>query len=200
MKLKLTTILFIFISLKLYSQNKATTINGLVNNKLFTYAYLYDSETKETKVCQIIAEKFKFELEQEEELKFYSLFLGSESSILPENQIQSRIQDRSGTRMIALENMNVKIVDGIKSAVVEAGELNKAVGEMENSIKNSDYTSYFEKFPDSPVSVYLIKILVKLSKHPIIGSSIKVNSYYAKLSDRIKNSEDGKLIYASIFK
>lgn len=200
MKFKLITILFVLFSLQLYSQNKTTTINGIVNNKLFTYAYLYDADSKQTKVCKIVADKFRFELEQEKELKFCHLFLGSENSILPDNQIQHRIQDHSGLRMIALENMNVKIVDGVKSAVVEAGELNKAVDEMNTSIKTSDYDSYFEKFPDSPVSVVFLKTLVPLTKHPLFGSAINVKSYYAKFSDRIKNSEDGKLLYAAIFK
>jgi hypothetical protein len=200
MKFKLLTLLLIFISLQLYSQSKTATINGLVNNKLFTYAYLYDAESKETKVCKIVADKFRFELEQEKELKFYHLFLGSESSMLPNNQIQHRTQDYSGLRMIALENMNVKIVDGVKSAVVEAGELNKAVDEMNTSIKTSDYDGYFEKFPDSPVSVVFLKTLVPLTKHPMFGSAINVKSYYAKLSDRIKSSEDGKVLYTDIFK
>lgn len=200
MKIKLITLLLIFISLHLYSQKKTATINGVVKNKLFTYAYLYDAESKETKVCKIVTDKFRFELEQEKELKFYNLFLGSENSILPDNQIQHRIQDHSGLRMIALENMNVKIVDGIKSAVVEAGELNKAVDEMNTSIKTSDYDSYFEKFPDLPVSVVFLKTLVPLTKHPLIGASFNVKSYYTKLSDRIKNSEDGKLLYKAIIK
>lgn len=200
MKYKLVTLLLLFISLQSYSQNKTATINGIVNNKLFTYAYLYDADSKQTKVCKIVADKFRFELEQEKELKFYSLFLGSESSILPENQIQHRARDGSGTRIIALENMNVKVVDGIKTAVIEGGELNKAVEEMENSIKKSDYGSYFEKFPDSPVSVYFLKILAELSNGSIFASRINVKSYYPKLSDRIKNSEDGKTLYATIFK
>jgi hypothetical protein len=200
MKCKLITLLLILISSQLYSQNKIATINGLVHNKTFTYAYLYDFDNKETKVCQIVADKFKFELEIEKELKIYKLFLGSESSILPENQIEHRIQDRSGTRMIALENMDVKIADRIKSAIIEGGELNKALDEMNKSIENLDRDNYFEKFPDSPVSILFLKSLVSLSKHPMFGSEINVKSYYAKLSERLKNSEDGKILYASIFK
>lgn len=200
MKCKLITLLLILISSQLYSQNKSATINGLVHNKIFTYAYLYNSETKETKVCQITADKFKFELGIEKELKIYKLFLGSESSILPENQIEHRIQDRSGTRMIALENMNIDITDGVKSAIIEAGELNKSLDEMNKSIENLDQDNYFEKFPDSPVSILYLKTLVSLSKHPMFGSEINVKSYYTKLSERLKNSEDGKILYASIFK
>lgn len=200
MKYKLLTFLLLFISSQLYSQNKIATINGVVHNKIFTYAYLYDFENKETKVCQIVADKFKFELEIEKELKIYKLFLGSESSILPENQIEHRIQDRSGTRMIALENMNIDITDGVMSAIIEGGELNKSLDEMNITIKNFDYNSYFEKFPDSPVSILFLKSLVRISKAPILDSPINVQSFYTKLSDRLKNSEDGKILYASIFK
>lgn len=200
MKYKLLTFLLLFISSQLYSQNKMATINGVVHNKIFTYAYLYDFENKETKVCQIAGDKFKFELEIEKELKIYRLFLGSESSILPENQIEHRIQDRSGTRMIALENMNIDITDGVKSAIIYGGELNKSLDEMNKSIENLDRDNYFEKFPDSPVSILYLKTLVSLSKHPMFGSEINVKSYYTKLSERLKNSEDGKILYASIFK
>lgn len=200
MKCKLITLLLLFISLQLYSQNKMAAINGLVQNKVFTYAYLYDAESKETKVCKIEAGKFKFELEIEKELKLYHLFLITDSLILPKNQIQDRIKDRSETRMVALENMKINIIDSIKTAVIEGGELNKAVEEMNKSVKNQDISSYFEKFPDSPVSIVFLKALVRLAKHPMIGSEINVKSYYAKFSDRIKNSEDGKLLYAAIFK
>lgn len=199
MKFKLFTLLLILISAQTFSQNKTATINGVVKNKIFTYAYLYDDDSKEAKVSKIENEQFKFEIENQKKLKLYRFFLGSEASILPENQVRHRIQDPAGYRLVALSDMNITVLDGVNTALIEGGELNKALDEMQKGLESTNFDNYFEKYPDSPISVYLMRILVQASKHTMIGHLVKVDSYYIKLSDRIKNSDEGKLIYASIY-
>lgn len=198
MKCKLVTLLLIFISQQLYSQTKIATINGVVSNPLLKYSYLYDSESKVAIVCPIVSEKFQFKVKVEKEFKLLNLFLVSDT--LTKNQIDSWMKDRSGTRMIALADMQVTVVDRIETAEINGGELNKALDEMNISIKSGNYDNYFNKYPDSPVSILFLKLLVRVSKMPMLDSPINVSSYYNKLSDRIKNSDEGKLLYTAIFK
>ena len=197
MKCKLVTLLLIFIGQQLYGQTKIATINGVVKNILFSYAYLYDADSNVAKFCPIADGKFQFNMGIEKELKLFNLFLASDS--LTKNQIESRIKDRSSIRMVALADMQVTVVDRIETAEISGGELNKALDEMNISIVNLNYENYFDKYPDSVVSIYFLKLLAKVSKMPMLSSPINLRSYYTKLSDRIKNSDEGKMLYTTIF-
>ena len=101
--------------------------------------------------------------------------------------------------MVALANMQITVIDRIEAAEISGGELNKALDEMNISILNLNYENYFDKYPDSAVSIYFLKLLAKVSKMPMLSSPINLRSYYTKLSDRIKNSDEGKMLYTTIF-
>ena len=197
MKCKLVTLLLIFMSHQLYGQTKIATINGVVKNVLFSYAYLHDADSNVTKVCPITDGRFQLYVKIEKEFKLFNLFLASDS--LTKNQIESRIKDRSSIRMVALADMQVTVVDRIETAEISGGESNKALDEMNISIVNLNYENYFDKYPDSAVSIYFLKLLSKVSKMPMLSSPINLRSYYTKLSDRIKNSDEGKMLYTTIF-
>ena len=58
---------------------------------------------------------------------------------------------------------------------------------------NKDFDGFFETHPNSPISILFLKVLSKYSSFGLpLYSLEKQKLSFAKLSDRLKNSDEGK--------
>lgn len=102
-------------------------------------------------------------------------------------------------RTIAIENLHVLAGDVIKEAVVRGGEYNFQLDEMFQSLNTKTYLDFFNKYPDSPVSLTLLRLLISMSKiSPYLKGQLTLKVYFNKLSDNLKQSEKGKKMWSMI--
>ena len=72
---------------------------------------------------------------------------------------------------------------------------------MNLAIKTRDYGQFFNKYPNSPIAILFLKTLAKYSFNGLPLFSIQeCKSAYDKLSDELKNSDEGKELWGIISK
>lgn len=161
----------------------------------YKYAYLYNSDTKVFVTAPIIKDEFVFKLDKPEKPKILILSFNTELIKTYDEVLQSpNYKDPNGRRMIALEDtVKVTLKDNAKDALVEGKILNKAIDDMNLAAKLGEYETFFEQHSDSPIALVFLKILAKYS---VLGSPLfsvqERKLAYDKLSDRLKNSDEGK--------
>ena len=79
------------------------------------------------------------------------------------------------------------------AAIVEGKILNKDIDDMNLAINSRKYDAFFEQHPDSFIAILFLKILAKYTYNGFPLYTIQERKLsYNKLSDRLKNSDEGK--------
>lgn len=189
------TILLLFSTVcSLYSQATNCTVTGTVDRNLpYKYAYLYNSKKNVLLKTPIVLNHFKFNASRHEELTLASLFFAMDSLMTYSNMLEKKAERIFEEKILAIEDsVNVKVpTENMKEAIVTGGPLNKALNEMYLTNSKRNYGEFFLKYPDSPVSLLYLKVLINISKTSM-GAGVDCTSYYNSLSNRLKNSEEGK--------
>jgi hypothetical protein len=192
------TLLLLLTSLALKSQTLCK-INGRINDpSIFRYACLYISKTKKLTVTPIINNEFHFNLSTQQEEVLGILFLGLDSLHTINDVKANGVAGYYQSRMIALENMDICIDDDMNNAMIYGGKWSTDLDQMNSSTRNLDFKPFFEQHPDSPIAMILLKSLTVISKKPIFAAYVDCKSYFNDLSDRLKNSAEGKEVWAKI--
>jgi hypothetical protein len=174
-------------------------INGRINDpSIFRYACLYISKTKKLTLAPIINNEFHFNLSRQQDDVLGILFLGIDSLPTIKDVKENGVAGYYQSRMIALENMDICIDENMSDAMVYGGNLTNDLEQMNNSTRNLDFKPFFEQHPDSPIAMILLKSLTVISKKPIFAAYVDCKSYFNDLSDRLKNSAEGKEVWAKI--
>lgn len=169
----------------------------------YKYAYLYNSDTKVFLTAPIIEHQFNFELDKPEKPKILILSFNSKKIRNYKEVLESPdYKDPNGRRMIALEDtVKVTLKDNAKDALVEGKILNKAIDDMNLAAKLGEYKTFFEQHSDSPIALVFLKILAKYSVLGLPLYTIQERKLaFDKLSDRLKNSDEGKELFELIKK
>lgn len=195
----LSILLTVLTILSAHSQTQNCKINGtLIDQSFYKYAYLYISKTKELSVTPILANKFQFNIANQKEAILGIMFLGLDSLKTYDDVLQNGIVGNRISRLIALENLDINIIDNINTAIINGGNLNKDLDQMSSTSKSLDFKPFFEQHPDSPIALIFLKSLTAISKNHLLAQYVDCKTYYNDLSDRLKNSSEGKEVWAKI--
>lgn len=164
---------------------------------LYKYAYLYDLDSKTFLTAPIVNHQFSFKLNKPDKLRLFTFNVNTDLMKSHEELIKSPDYGMPNRgRIIALEDsVKISMTTVTQEAAVKGRILNKAIDDMFLAIKSKKYESFFEQYPDSPISIIFLKTLVKniVSSMPLF-SRTECKTYYNKLSDRLKNSAEGQEI------
>lgn len=195
----LLLILTVFTTLSVHSQTQNCKITGtLTDQSFYKYAYIYISKTKELSITPIVANKFQFNINRQKEAILGIMFLGLDSLKTSEDVLQNGISGNRISRLIALEDMDINITENINTAIVSGGNLNKDLDQMSSTSKSLDFKPFFEQHPDSPIALIFLKSLTAISKNHMLAQYVDCKTYFNDLSDRLKNSSEGKEVWAKI--
>ena len=189
------------------------TIKGHIKNQGYNkYAFLYSYPDSSTKVCPIVNHEFNFEAEVKRSNKLSEggvIYLGASQSVSYESVKALRAVPPfiDYTRPVGIENFTIEIDDeeNIKNAVVIGGDLNKQRDDMQATIISKDYEGFFKRNPDASISVSFLMALNRMSKFSgmIRFKDLSNDDFlriYNSLSERLKNSEDGKKLSLELSK
>jgi hypothetical protein len=191
-----------------YAQVIPFTINGTVKNAgTAKYAYL-GLMTAPRRLLMVPIQNGKFSFSDKVDLKgeFYDgafLFIDSRNNITMEelsSKLTQRIwlPNRANLRSIILEDIDLEIEDkdnaGL-SKVTKGGILTKIQDEGSESIRSKSVIEFVQKYADSPISLNMIKLWVKLYNLPIrsrVEALYPVKKLYPLLSARLQATPQGK--------
>lgn len=195
----LVTVLFIT---KGFGQ-KYVIYGTTANHLSYKYAYLYDSDTKIFITEPIVDHQFSFKVDKIEKPKILLLSFNTELFKSYKQVLESPdYKYPNGSRMVALEDtVKVTLKEYTKDAIVEGKILNKDIDDMNIAINSRKYDAFFEQHPDSFIAIMFLKILSKYTLNGLPVYTIQERKLsYDKLSDRLKQSDEGKELLAMIMK
>lgn len=169
----------------------------------YKYVYLYDPDTKVFVTAPVIAHQFSFELDRPEKLKILMLSFNMELMKTYKEVLESPdYKYPNGARMVALEDtVEVTLKEYTKEALVKGKDLNRDIDGMYLAIKSGKYDTFFKQHPDSPVAIVFLKTLTGLAtKGSALITIEQCRSSYDSLSDRLKNTDEGKELLKIIAK
>lgn len=169
----------------------------------YKYAYLYDEDTKTFLTAEITNHQFNFNLDKQDKIKILMLSFNTQLYKTYKEILESpdyKYPNRA--RMIALEDtVEVSLKEYTKNALVKGSRLNKDIDDMYLAIKEKKYSSFFEQHPDSPISIVFLKSLADFAiRDSPVFTMQEFKSSYNKLSENLKNSDEGKELLAIINK
>ncbi|MEH3112018.1 hypothetical protein [Pedobacter terrae] len=182
------------------------------------YAYLYSAGNKNLFLkVPLVDGNFKFNSNTNLDgslLRWAVIFVETRDNVTRaevKNNLDSKTWRVGGTpniKRIILENVDLAVSKGSQinyAKIAGGGVFNKQLGELGDS-GNADRINLFDfikKYPNSPVSllnlqgaVKFLKVLPAAKFEQIYGGSAQ--QMYAMLSDRLKQSKEGKLIKTKI--
>lgn len=173
----------------LHSQSLDCKINGvLLEQSPFKYALLNDAKTQKVIFAPIIDGHFKFTIKRQNEFKMVTLFLGEDSL----KTYEQSMQDKDNSRFIAIEDMDITIKADVLGGTVKGGSLNKDIDDMYVVMKSRQFEPFFDQHSDSPVSLVLLKSLIRINEITALQGILDCKLFYNKLSENLKNSILGK--------
>lgn len=184
----------------LYGQATGCIVTGTVHKSLpYKYAYLYNSKKNIMLKAPVVLSHFRFNAVRYEELTLASLFFGMDSLMTYNILLEKKAERIFEEKILAIEDsVNVYVpTENMKEALVTGGPLNKALNDMYLTSNKRNYAEFFLKYPDSPVSLLYLKVLINISKTSM-GAGIDCPSYYNSLSSRLKNCEEGKELFKKL--
>ncbi|RZL39573.1 MAG: hypothetical protein EOO96_00295 [Pedobacter sp.] len=196
--MKFITILLVWMlaNLGLHAQTKIITITGETTGKQSRYVYLRSKN--EVYFSKIVGNRFEFILPKTNGYELATLFFLSDS-LSKEKVCQMFENGIDDSRTIAIENLHILAGEVTKEAVVRGGEYNFQLDDMFLSLKKKTYLDFFNKYSDSPVSLTLLRLLISMSKiSPYLKGQLTLKVYFDKLSNDLKESEEGKKLWAMI--
>ncbi len=196
MKIIMALVVLLFANLGLYAQAKIAVITGEVFDRQSTYAYL--RADKKVYSCKIVGGRFEFNLPNVEGYKLGTLFLWYDS--LSNENVQQMLKTLDyDSRSIAIENLHVVVGEVTQEALIKGGQYNFELDQMFICLKDKSYSDFFTKYPNSPVSLTLQRVLINLAKAaPYFRSELTLKIYFNELGDGLKESAEGKKLWAMI--
>lgn len=183
-------------NLGLHAQTKIITITGETTGKQSRYVYLRSKN--EVYFSKIVGNRFEFILPKTNGYELATLFFLSDS-LSKEKVCQMFENGIDDSRTIAIENLHILAGEVTKEAVVRGGEYNFQLDDMFLSLKKKTYLDFFNKYSDSPVSLTLLRLLISMSKiSPYLKGQLTLKVYFDKLSNDLKESEEGKKLWSMI--
>jgi hypothetical protein len=185
-----------FVALGLFAQAECATITGEIVDRKSTYAYV--GFGKEIFSAKIINQDFKITLPKKEGYGLGTIFFWSDSLSNEEayQMIKNGLED---SRTIAVENLHIVAGKVAKDAIVKGGQYNLELDEMFLCLRDKSYLDYFDRYPNSPVSLTLLRILIGLANTaPYFRGELTLKIYFDKLSNELKESEEGKKLWKII--
>lgn len=201
-KIMLVIVLFTLFIAKGYSQ-KCIVYGTTATELPYKYAYLYDEDTKTFLTAQITNNQFNFNLDKQDKLRILMLSLNTQLFKTYKEVLESPdYKYPNRTRMIALEDtVEVSVKEYAKNALVKGNRLNKDIDDMNLAIKERRYSTFFEQHPDSPISIVFLKSLAEFAiRDSPVFTMQEFKSSYNKLSENLKNSDEGKKLLGIINK
>lgn len=204
MKILTIGIFFLVMSSVVIGQTKNFKIKGAVNDDKipYKYAYLYFHKSKMLKRAPILNNLFVIDgktdsIDTDPELG--QIFLGLDSN---QKFIDNREVYMSGInreyRPIVLENLSINITPDIQKSIVNGSQLNVDLDEMYSSINNHRIEDYFPTHTDTPISLVFLRAMLPMKKMTNFSLSIDFISCFNILSDRLKNSNEGRKLHEAI--
>lgn len=194
MKKRILLSLLTLCSVSLFGQDVIYKISGVVNDKpKAKYAHLISFYKNVTKV-PVINGRFEFNLKRDRELDMRALVLSEDSLITYDAFMQQKRSQADDSRTILIENMEISSGYFVSNAIVKGTQLNKDLEDMFETIKSGAYELYFSNHRDSPVSVLFLKSLAQINTFSSRLTTYNCELYFEMLSDRIKNSPEGKAL------
>lgn len=177
---------------------KAVIYGSTASGLSFKYAYLYDPDTKILLTAPLSNYQFSFNLDRSEKLKILMLSFSSDLMYNYGEILESPdYKYPNGVRMVALEDsVEVTLKQYPRHALVKGKDLNTAIDGMYASMKSMKFATFFEQYPDSPVAIVFLKTLTNGALKGVnFFNIIECRLAYDKLSDRLKNTEEGKALF-----
>lgn len=182
------------------SQSLYCEIKGpVVNNSNYAYAFLVDLRNKVIFKSQILDNHFSFKVAKPKDAQLVNLFL-EKDSLKTIDDFLLKNKTISTSRLLAVENAEVSIGSHIFYATVKGGPGNKEIDEMYQAMNSGNYGHFFESHPESPLALTLLKALTKVVQNPMLRGKLDLKSFYDKLSDKIRLSDDGVALLKQIEK
>jgi hypothetical protein len=192
--LALTLIMF-FTTLEMKAQIQSCEIKGVfLDNQKYKYAFLVDLKLKTISTSPIIKDAFSFTVTKPNDDQIIQLFLEEDSAksinyFLNESKIAS-----NNRRIIAVEDADILFLKDARTVTVKTGALNQDIEQMYLAINSRNYDQFINTHTNSPISLYFLNALVAINKKMKSGDALNCKELFNKLSDRLKNSVQGKEI------
>lgn len=197
MRVLLLLPIFLMSFLSIYAQSADCKLEGELKNESSTgYAYLINLSNKSCQVTPIVLGKFSFVVKKKKEFELGYIFIASDS--LKRYDFFMENKKDLDSRSIAIEDAKMIVNTTLREAVVSGTKFNKELDEMDKAVVERNYSSFFDKYPDSPISLLLLKTLVRLSKIEMLNIKYDFKLFFLKLSKRLQDSEEGKAFLIQI--
>lgn len=186
------------------AQDAKCVVIGKIDSQLVraSYAFLYFPERKITVHTPITNSEFKFSIDKKVKFEMVMLYFGKDST-KTYNDIQSnRSFGIKELVFVALEDSVHIFVNNndLNTVKITGGDLNRDLQEMNDTIKSGKYLDFFSTHPSSPVSILFLKTLTRIKDNPMFSQLIDCKLYYSKLSEDLRKSTEGLVIWDMISK
>lgn len=184
----------------LYSQTLNRKINGLLINQLpYKYAYLVDLNRKDIIMSPILNKKFHFDVKQDDDFELRKLFLSGDSTENFDTYLQKSRERTLDERLLAIDsNAEIFIRMDVNGATVKGGKYNSDIEDMNATIQNKEYLTFFTNHPDSPISLMFINVLLSINSSFSLLKKTDFEQFFSKLSVKLRNTEKGKEVSKKI--
>lgn len=201
-KLQLILLLCFAIPNLIKAQESKYIVFGKVDSQCVnSYAFLYLPERKLTIHQPIVNLTFKFIVDKKLKFETVMLYFGKDST-KTYNDIQS--DRRFGVKdivLVALEDsVYISVNNDLNTVKVVGRNLNRDLMEMGDAIKSGNYLDFFSSHSDSQVSLLFLRSLARVNKRLIFDQLIDCELYYSKLSEGLKKSPEGLVVWNMISK
>lgn len=181
---------------------QAQTLYSKISGKFqartsYQFAYLTDPGTKTISIARIQREEFSFKLVKPDGLKICYLYLDNDSTRTYDNLID-KWKDLQRPKMLAIEDVTIIISEQIIDAKVYGGEYNLQVDKLKEVSRTRDFDVFLDAYPDSQLSLKLLRAYISVRKINGFEDRYDARELYNKLSNRLKDSPEGKKIYKDL--
>ncbi|WP_316785599.1 hypothetical protein [Pedobacter frigiditerrae] len=204
LKLTLKNIIFFIFLLstnRINAQSNISRIIGFVKEPDYKYAFLLLPERKMTIKTSIIEGKFDFEIDKSQDFEMGTIYFGIDSNRTYKDVNEKRNEGINETKSIVLDDsVKIYVEDNVNEAELIGGNDTKALNAMNEAIKTRKYTGFFEAFPESPITVFLLKIMLSVEKKTSYRMFVDYEKIYSNLPLRLKESKRGLEVKALLEK
>lgn len=188
----------------LLAQKLPYTITGsfdkLQENKfVYLYTQQVDDRTEELTVIPIVNNQFLVHKTIDKKGRLFTsaiIFLGKDDkiSVADFNELKKDPEFYINEKVLFVleDSLHIDFKFPLKQSVVKGGKLNEENNYFNKSLKDGTYLNYVKGHPDSPFSLVALKAIDRVAKYSNQLAEIDILELYNGLSDRIKQSFEGK--------
>lgn len=200
-KLKFILLLFCVMAFQnIMAQTNNYVIIGKVDDQFENrYAFLYSYDRKITLNMPIVNSAFKFTVEKASKFETAILYFGLDSTLKYSDISSNRMPGVVTQLTIVLEDsVNISVTKDLKNSIIIGGILNEDWKEMNATIKSGNYLSFFNSHSNSPLALIFLKALTRLKNNLTVGQNLNCELYFSKLSEELKKSPEGILVWERV--